>query len=53
MLTRRNTAAFSTVRTQEHADDAGDDFPVPSPSSHDVPPCTIPVPYDIRVPLAW
>jgi hypothetical protein len=51
-LTRRDAAVSFAVTAQEHADDAGDDFPVLRPSCHDVLPCTVPLPHESPVPHA-
>ena len=44
------TASFAAT-AQENDDDAGDDFPLPDASRHDVLPYTIPRRHGIPVPL--
>jgi hypothetical protein len=51
MMLPRPVSVAATA--QEHADDAGDDFPLLDDSCVDVPPCALPRPHDIPEPHAW
>ena len=53
MATRREAATSFAATAQEHADDAGDGFPLLDASCHDVPLSTILLSRGIPAPHAW